>query len=437
MSALSHLLSTVLVLVGIVQQPTATNVNFFSIKQDREIAAEATKEFEKAVPLVRSLVVNTYIQTVAARLAPYSPLQSISYKVRVVNAKTISTVTYPGGAIYIDRGLLELTTNEHEVAAILAHEIAHAAARHGTQQLSRQLLVQSPASILAGLPGNAGWRDQLNTLGVGLGPHPSFLRYSSSQEIEANKIAVQILAKSVYSPFALPAVLEKIHRLAGPDSRALPAYVFDHPQGIEAAQQLSAEIELQKSVLRTLRPNDAFQNFHSTLINWAVPTDLPVAAPADTLATVQYTHPENFYKLLYPEGWQVTSYGSNGAIIAPASGRFGNDIQMGIMFDVMDTSGRPHTLEQATEQLIVRLIQRNPSLQVISGAQPLMLMGGEPALRTVLISQSGSTNSAEISWVVTRAYYQNLFYMVCVAPQKEFAKRQPTFEQILRSVELK
>jgi len=110
---------------------------------------------------------------------------------------------------------------------------------------------------------------------------------------------------------------------------------------------------------------------------------------------------------------------------------------MGVMFDVMDTSGRSHTLEQATEQLIVRLIQRNPSLQVISGAQPLMLMGGEPALRTVLISQSGSTNSAEISWVVTRAYYQNLFYMVCVAPQKEFTKRQPTFEQILRSVELK
>jgi hypothetical protein len=263
------------------------------------------------------------------------------------------------------------------------------------------------------------------------------LRYSSSQEIEANKIAVQILAKSVYSPFALPAVLEKINRLAGPDSRVLPAYVFDHPQGVEAVQQLSAEIEAQKSVPRTLRASAEFQNFHSTLVNWALPPDLPPAAPANMLATVQYTHPENFYKLLYPEGWQVTSYGSNGAIIAPAAGRVGNDIQMGVMFDLMDISGRTLTLEQATEQLIVRLIQRNPSLQVISGAQPLMLMGGDPALRTVLIGQSSSTNSPEISWVVTRAYYQNLFYMVCVAPQKEFEKRQPAFEQILRSVELK
>jgi hypothetical protein len=76
-------------------------------------------------------------------------------------------------------------------------------------------------------------------------------------------------------------------------------------------------------------------------------------------------------------------------------------------------------------------------LQVISGAQPLMLMGGEPALRTVLIGQSESSNSPEISWVVTRVYYQTLFYIVCVAPQKDFDKRQPMFEQILKSIELK
>jgi predicted Zn-dependent protease len=230
------------------------------VQQDREIGDEAGKEADKALPLVRSLVVNTYIKTkITPRLTPFSPLQSIQYHVRVVNTKSISTLTYPGGAIYVDRGLLELAANEHEVAAILAHEIAHAAARHGTQQLSRQWLVQSPASILAGLPGNAGWKNQLKTLGISLGPHPSFLRYSSSQEIEANKIAVQILAKSVYSPFALPAVLEKINRLAGPDSRVLPAYVFDHPQGVEAVQQLSAEIEAQKSVPRTLRASAEFQ----------------------------------------------------------------------------------------------------------------------------------------------------------------------------------
>jgi len=437
MNATNHLLWTGSLLLLIFQQLPSTNVNFFSLQQDREIGAESVKLADNALPLVHSLVVNTYIQTLAARLTPYSPLQSIPYQVRVVNAKTISTVTYPGGTIYLDRGLLELTSNEHEVAAILAHEIAHAAARHGTQQLSRQWLVQSPASILAGFPGNAGWKDQLRSLGISLGPHPTFLRYSSSQEIEANKIAIQILSKSTYSPHALPAILDKINRLANAESHVPPAYVFDHPQGAEAAQKLRADIEKQNARPRTLRPGAEFLNFHSTLMRWAVPADSPTATLPNTLATIPYIHPQNFYKLLYPETWQVTPYGSNGAIIAPGTSRVGNDIQMGVMFDLMDISERAMTLEQATDRLLVRLLQRNPTLQVISATQPMMLMGGEPAFRTVLIGQSSSTNSPEISWVVTRIYYQSLFYIVCVAPQKDFDRRQPTFEQILRSIELK
>jgi hypothetical protein len=422
------------------QQTPSMSVNFFSLQQDREIGDEAKKVADKDLPLVRSLIVNTYVKTIAARLAPFSPLQSINYRIQVVNSKTISTLTYPGGPIYVDRGLLELASNEHEVAAIIAHEIAHAAARHGTQQLSRQWLVQAPVSILAGLPGNAGWRDQIQSLGISLSPHPSFLRYSSNQEIEANRIAVQILFKSVYSPYALPAILEKINGLATAESRVLPAYVYDHPQGSEAAQQLISEIEKVKAISRTLKPGTEFLEFHTTLMNWALPPEAPEPPATDTLVSIPYRHPDAYYKLLYPDGWQATPYGSNGAIIAPVvpySRRSGNDIQMGVMFDLFDISERPMTLEQATDRLLVNLLQRNPKLKVISGAQPMMLMGGEPALRTVLIGQSESSNLPEISWVVTRVYYQTLFYIVCVAPQKDFEKRQPTFEQILKSIELK
>ena len=389
------------------------------------------------MPIVNSLVVNTFVKTIAARIAPYSPQQSIQYRVQVVNSKSVNTLTYPGGPIYVDRGLLELASNDHEVAAIVAHEIAHAAARHGTQQLSRQWLIQSPASILAGMPGNAGWKEQIQSLGISLDPHPSFLRYSSNQEIEANRIAVQILFKSMYSPYALPSILEKINGLATSESRVLPAYVYDHPQGTEAAQQIILEIEKVKAVSRVLRPSPEFFKFHSTLMNWPVPPEVPQPAPTDTLVTIPYQHPDAYYKLLYPEGWQTTPYGSNGAIIAPGTRRYGSEIQVGVMFDLFDISERPLTLEQATDRLLVKLLQRNPTLQVISGAQPLMLMGGDPALRTVLVGQSGSSSSPEISWVVTRVYYQTLFYIVCVAPQKDFDKLQPTFEQILRSIELK
>ena len=113
--------------------PAGTPINFFSPEQDKAIGAEAVHEADKSVPILRSAAINSYLQMVAGHLVKFSPTKSLQYRFRIVNSKSISTVTYPGGAIYVDRGLLELTTNEHEVAAILAHEIAHAAARHGTR----------------------------------------------------------------------------------------------------------------------------------------------------------------------------------------------------------------------------------------------------------------------------------------------------------------
>ena len=66
-----------------------------------------------------------------------------------------------------------------------------------------------------------------------------------------------------------------------------------------------------------------------------------------------------------------------------------------------------------------------------------MLVSDEPGMRTVIIEKANSSNSSEVVWVVTRLYYQSLFYMVFVAPEDEFAMYQPIFEQMIRSVRLR
>ena len=132
----------------------------------------------------------------------------------------------------------------------------------------------------------------------------------------------------------------------------------------------------------------------------------------------------------------------NGAIIAPPDGiqttRTGDDLVRGVMFDMYDVSERPMTLAQATDRLLVYLRQRNTSLRVIPGAQTQTLVSAEPGLRTVMIGRSTFQDSSEIVWVVTRMYYQSLFYIVCVAPEEEFTRDfQSTFEQIIRSIQLR
>ena len=108
------------------------------------------------------------------------------------------------------------------------------------------------------------------------------------------------------------------------------------------------------------------------------------------------------------------------------------------MFDLFDISvpDRSLTLEQATNRLMVFLRQRNESLRVVPGAQTQTLISDEPGLRTVMIGKPDK-NSSEVAWVVTRLYYQNLFYMVFVAPEDEFTMYQPIFEQMIRSVRLR
>jgi predicted Zn-dependent protease len=139
-------------------------------------------------------------------------LPSFRYQFRIVNSKDINSAGFPGGAIYINRGLLELAANDDEVAAIVAHEVSHVASRHGTAQLSRQLLVQAPIAIAAGVPASQVWRDEIAKLGIALGMDAPFLRYSREQEVEACVMAVRLLAEGRFDPNAFRTLLEKNRR---------------------------------------------------------------------------------------------------------------------------------------------------------------------------------------------------------------------------------
>jgi Zn-dependent protease with chaperone function len=415
----------------------ASQFQLFSLEQDIAIGSVSANEADRTLPLIRGVEFEGYVRSIGRRLT--SPSPNLRYDFRIVNSTAINASTFPGGTIYLERGLIELTENEHELAALLAHEMAHAARRHGTRQLSGQLLVQAPASVLAGLPTNERWIEQLTRLGISLGVQAPFLRYSPEQEIEANTLAVEMLVSSIYSPYALPAIQEKINTAMGTESRSLPAYAYNHPLGLDASARLDTELARHKLPQRLLRPSPEFLAFQKAMSRLAFP---PVPAiPEVEVSDLprEYRHPENYYSLRHPEGWQVRPTSDNGAMIAPVGGvqatSAGGDLRTGIMFDLFPLPEQKMPLDQATNRLIVVLRQRNQDLKVIPGAQSQMLMGTEPAIRTVLTE--GSRPSDSFVWIATRYYFDTLFYIVCVAPQDEFAALQPTFEQIIRSVDLR
>jgi Zn-dependent protease with chaperone function len=431
-------------LIMLAQAPAVSpGINFFSLQQDIEIGSESSTEAEKTLPVVRRTAVNSYFRTLGQRLARHSTLPKLRYRFRIVNSKDIHSVGFPGGSIYVSRGLIELAADESEVASLLAHEIGHIAARHGTAQLSRQLLVQAPMSIATGLPTQEGWKDQLMKLGVSFGADASFVRYSRDQELEANLIAIRLLTGARLDAHALPAVLEKIIEAQNTEGIRLPAFAFNHPQ----VENLSAELEdaiaeLDTKPFRAVRSAE-FASFQSALqrISWPVAEKETAGETANETLPNVFAHPEEYYRLSYPEAWQVTRTGPNGAIVAPADGiqnsPAGDDLTRGAMFDMFSIPERPMTLEQATNRLIVFLRQRNQTLRAVPGAQTYVLIDNQPGLRTVMLAKSSATDSSEVIWLVTRIYYQTLFYMVLVAPEEEFPEIQPVFEQMIRSTRLR
>jgi predicted Zn-dependent protease len=436
------LLWSALLLQALAQQPPKSGINLFSLQQDKDIGAESAREANRSLPLVRDPAISGYLNTMGIQLAGSSREPAFRYHFHIVNQPEANAETFPGGRIYIDRGLIELTANEHELAALIAHEIAHAAARHGTRQLSGQLLVQAPASFLGG-PDPLSTKDgrlkeQLGKLGINLGARSMFLRYSREQEIEANRIAVDILVKSQYSPYGLVSILKTINKPADAGTASLPGYAFNHPQVEEAASQLDAEVAKRRVPQRALKAGAEYTEFRTALARLPFPADRnETSGRAEPELRNEHVHPESYYRLRYPEGWDIYPTSNNGAMIAAPGGvvstSAGNDLRTGIMFDLFSVPEK-QTLEQATNRLLVFLRQRNQSLRPIAGAQSQMLLGAEPALRTVMIANS---RPSQVVWVVTRQYYESLFYLVCVAPEEDFTQLQPVFEQILRSVELR
>src|SRR5207248_10316476 len=127
------------------------SVNFFSLKQDVEIGEESEKQ-AKTLPPVSNLNVGRYVTTIGQRIVQNRTLPALHYRFQIINSKDINSFGFPGGAIYVYRGLLEIAWNDDEVARILAHEVSHRASCHGTGQLSRQPAAQAPIALAAAVP---------------------------------------------------------------------------------------------------------------------------------------------------------------------------------------------------------------------------------------------------------------------------------------------
>jgi len=170
-------------------------LNFYTWDQETALGKQLSIEVEKQAKIVDDPILSEYINRLGQNLAHNSDVTfPITFK--LIEADEINAFTLPGGYVFINTGLLELSGNEAELASAIAHEIGHAAARHATRQASRDKLVRMGTLPLAILAGPAG------RVAIDAAAPMAFMRFSREFETEADLLGIQYLWKSGYDPTA-------------------------------------------------------------------------------------------------------------------------------------------------------------------------------------------------------------------------------------------
>lgn len=182
-----------------------------------------------------------YVESIGKTIAVQSGLGNArdSFTVALLNSSVNNAFAIPGGYIYTTRQLVGLMNNEAELAGVLGHEVAHVAARHSQrrqQAAQRNSILGAIGSILSGvLLGNSGV-GQAVSQGLQQGTQLLTLRFSRSQELEADQLGQQYLTRAGYDPHAMATVLASLAaqnsldaRVQGRNSAQVPAWASTHP----------------------------------------------------------------------------------------------------------------------------------------------------------------------------------------------------------------
>lgn len=187
---------------------------------------------------------NLYVNQVGQKLAAVSDRKDLPYEFVVLNNGVPNAWALPGGKIAINRGLLVLLDDEAQLAAVLGHEVVHAAARHTARQMTQATLLQAGV-MAAGIASQTTDYGQWITVGAGLGANLWQAHYGRDQELEADRYGVEYMARAGYAADAAVELQQKFLALSqGQQSNFFNDLFASHPPSqlrVERNRELAAQ----------------------------------------------------------------------------------------------------------------------------------------------------------------------------------------------------
>lgn len=214
-------------------------VNFYSLEKEIALGKQLAQEVEREAKIVDDPVIAEYVNRVGQNLVRNSDAK-VPFTIKVVDSEEVNAFALPGGFFFVNSGLVMKADTEAELAGVMAHEIAHVAARHGTRQATRGAIVNYASIPLIFM---GGWTGYAIRQGAGLAIPLGFLNFSRGFEREADFLGLQYLYKSGYDPTAFVDFFEKIETLEKKKPGTISKVFSTHPMTDDRIKQSQKEIQ--------------------------------------------------------------------------------------------------------------------------------------------------------------------------------------------------
>jgi predicted Zn-dependent protease len=212
--------------------------NWYSIESEIRMGKEYAQQVEASVKLIQDPVITEYVNRVGQNLVRNSDAQ-VPFTIKVIDSDEINAMALPGGFFYVNSGLILAADEEAELAGVMAHEIAHVAARHITRQMTRGNWANIGTIPLIFVGGGIGYAVR-SAAGIGL--PMTFVTFQRGFEAEADYLGLQYMYKTGYDPQAFISFFEKVQAQEKKKPGTLAKAFSTHPQTPDRISKSQEEI---------------------------------------------------------------------------------------------------------------------------------------------------------------------------------------------------
>ncbi|MBI5709161.1 MAG: M48 family metalloprotease [Candidatus Eisenbacteria bacterium] len=269
-------------------------ISLVSTSQELKIGEEGYKAVLEEYGRYDDPALQAYVEGVGQKVAKASHLPDLAWHFTVLDDPTVNAFAMPGGYIYVTRGILAHLNSEAQLAGVLGHEIGHVTHRHTAERITQQQLFGLGLGLASAFSESFRRYGGVAEQALGL----LFLKYSRTDESEADELGVAYATRAGYDPREVPATYAMLKRVSDKAGQRLPGFLSTHPdpgdREVRTAQLARAAVAGKSGLIVS---HDGYVQRLDDVVYGADPRQGYFLAD-------QYYHPTMGFQMAFPAGWK-------------------------------------------------------------------------------------------------------------------------------------